>query len=174
MSPQTLRGQICIAGWGDWPGWGRFILVFRRFRVPSCAPKSYGASPVLNRGRVPDLSPKYPRELGGCSGTDSGPAGSDRPSLADSEPRRPARDGTATPSRYRPDTHYRGRSTGSPIWAVGGTRRATADDTAKGEIIEGAVYICVRSCFCRVGKCSHFRERSPPISDPRNFDSPLV
>ena len=46
--------------------------------------------------------------------------------------------------------------TDPPIWAVGGTRRATADDTAGGKIIEDADYICVRSCFCRKEKCKHY------------------
>lgn len=51
-----------------------------------------------------------------------------------------------------------------PIWAVGGTRKATSDDTISGMIIENANYICVRSCFCRREKCPHYTHQT---SSPR-------
>ena len=46
-----------------------------------------------------------------------------------------------------------------PEWAYGNARKATAGDAFDGEIVEGADYIVVRSCFCREEKCPHFISR---------------
>ena len=49
--------------------------------------------------------------------------------------------------------------TDPPEWAYGNTRRATAGDSPNGEIIEGAGWISVRSCFCTCPRCKHFEPR---------------
>lgn len=48
--------------------------------------------------------------------------------------------------------------TDPPEWAAT-VRLATVGDTLSGEVIEGAGYVAVRSCFCREAKCPHFVAR---------------
>ena len=52
--------------------------------------------------------------------------------------------------------------TSPPEWAFGNTRKATVGDSPGGEIIEGADWIAVRSCFCRCAKCPHFSALNAP------------